>query len=225
MSVAVNVGDATRELAVPERLTRVLIMADAPASAAHLHRLLEGEIGVQVVGRLARTSSLASSIAELSPDVVLWHVGAERASHVTDVPTPEVPLVVIADQPEPNWIHELLSGKVRALLLGDPSSAELVAAIQSAIAGLVVLSPKVRALLRPGIVIADENEYAERLTAREQEVLEMMMEGLSNKEIAMCLNVSSHTVKFHISSVLAKLGASTRTEAITIGLRRGLITI
>ena len=200
-------------------------MADAPAAAARLHRLLEGEIGVQVVGRLAGTSRLASSITELSPDVVLWHVGAERASHVNDLSTPEVPLVVIVDQPEPTWIREFLSGKVRALLVGDPGSTELLAAIQSAIAGLVTLSPKLSAFLRPGIVTADENEYAERLTAREQEVLEMMMEGLSNKEIAMCLNVSSHTVKFHISSVLGKLGASTRTEAITIGLRRGLITI
>jgi DNA-binding NarL/FixJ family response regulator len=223
LSVALNVGDVTREFVEPERITRVLIVADAPAAAARLHRLLEGGAAVQVVGRLAGTSRLASSIAVLSPDVVLWHVGAERALHVND--TPEVPLVVIVDQPEPAWIHEFLSGKVRALLLGDASSAELVAAIQCAVSGLVTLSPKLRAFLRPGILTADENEYAEHLTGREQEVLEMMMEGLSNKEIAMCLNVSTHTVKFHISSVLGKLGASTRTEAITIGLRRGLITI
>ena len=65
----------------------------------------------------------------------------------------------------------------------------------------------------------------EHLTLREREVLEMMMEGLSNKEIAACLNISAHTVKFHISSILGKLGASTRTEAAASGLRRGLITI
>ena len=65
----------------------------------------------------------------------------------------------------------------------------------------------------------------EELTPREHEVLEMMVEGLSNKEIAVQLNVSVHTVKFHISSILGKLGAASRTEATTIGLRLGLITI
>ena len=67
--------------------------------------------------------------------------------------------------------------------------------------------------------------FPEHLTPREREVLEMMSEGLSNKEIAAQLKISPHTVKFHISSILGKLGASSRTEATTIGLRRGLITI
>ena len=69
------------------------------------------------------------------------------------------------------------------------------------------------------------DDFPEHLTLREREVLEMMNDGLSNKEIAVQLNISAHTVKFDISSILGKLGASSRTEATTIGLRRGLITI
>jgi DNA-binding NarL/FixJ family response regulator len=69
------------------------------------------------------------------------------------------------------------------------------------------------------------DDFLEHFTQREREVLEMMSEGLSNKEIAAQLNISANTVKFHISSILGKLGASSRTEASTIGLRRGLITI
>jgi DNA-binding NarL/FixJ family response regulator len=68
-------------------------------------------------------------------------------------------------------------------------------------------------------------ETVEELTPREIEVLRMMAEGLGNKEIAARLGISDHTVKFHISSILAKTGASTRTEAVTLGIRMGLILI
>ena len=68
-------------------------------------------------------------------------------------------------------------------------------------------------------------EAVEELTPREVEVLRMMAEGLGNKEIAARLGISDHTVKFHISSILAKIGASTRTEAVTLGIRMGLILL
>ena len=70
-----------------------------------------------------------------------------------------------------------------------------------------------------------EDEVSEEITSRETEVLRMLAEGLVNKEIAARLGISEHTVKFHISSILDKLGASTRTEAVTLGIRRGLIPI
>ncbi len=68
-------------------------------------------------------------------------------------------------------------------------------------------------------------EVVEELTPREIEVLRMMAEGLGNKEIAVRLGISDHTVKFHISSILAKVGASSRTEAVTIGIRMGLVLL
>jgi DNA-binding NarL/FixJ family response regulator len=67
--------------------------------------------------------------------------------------------------------------------------------------------------------------YSEQLTHREQQVLEMMAEGLSNKEVSSRLAISTHTVKFHISSILGKLGAGSRTEAVSIGVRTGRLTI
>src|SRR5207245_11423764 len=69
------------------------------------------------------------------------------------------------------------------------------------------------------------DELSEEITSRETEVLRMLAQGLVNKEIAARLGISEHTVKFHISSILDKLGASTRTEAVTLGVRRGLIPI
>ncbi len=70
-----------------------------------------------------------------------------------------------------------------------------------------------------------ETELSEEITSRETDVLKMLAEGLVNKDIAARLGISEHTVKFHISSILDKLGASTRTEAVTLGIRRGLIPI
>jgi DNA-binding NarL/FixJ family response regulator len=72
---------------------------------------------------------------------------------------------------------------------------------------------------------SDEDEFAEPLTARESQVLELLAEGKSNKEIASALEVSEHTVKFHVSSIIAKLGVAGRTEAVTRGLRDGLILL
>ena len=70
-----------------------------------------------------------------------------------------------------------------------------------------------------------EAELSEEITSRETDVLRMLAQGLVNKDIAARLGISEHTVKFHISSILDKLGASTRTEAVTLGIRRGLIPI
>jgi NarL family two-component system response regulator YdfI len=68
-------------------------------------------------------------------------------------------------------------------------------------------------------------EAIEPLTARERDVLQMLSQGLGNKEIAARLKISEHTVKFHVASILGKLGASTRTEAVSVALRRGLILL
>jgi DNA-binding CsgD family transcriptional regulator len=77
----------------------------------------------------------------------------------------------------------------------------------------------------PGSSNADFMEAIEPLTARERDVLQMLSQGLGNKEIAARLKISEHTVKFHIASILGKLGASTRTEAVSVALRRGLILL
>jgi DNA-binding CsgD family transcriptional regulator len=82
-----------------------------------------------------------------------------------------------------------------------------------------------QALLRPPLEEIELEPGEEELTPRETEVLRMLAEGLSNREIASILGISEHTVKFHITSIFGKLGTSTRTEAATEGIRRGLVMI
>lgn len=150
------------------------------------------------------------------------------------------PTVVLADRLEMIPFDLALAAGVRALLPGDADSDEIRSAIQAAAAGLVVTRPetldhlqRLQRLQRPhspqpptGLLGgAGRPPYYEALTPRETEVLRMLAEGLANKEIARRLKISEHTVKFHIGSILGKLSASSRTEAVTIGIRLGLITV
>lgn len=137
------------------------------------------------------------------------------------------------------WAREALrEGVVRALLPTAASAGEIIAAVAAVAAGLAALAPEtLAALLSPpspnveellatpeaGCPLPPAEPERDALTPREREVLEMLAEGLSNKEIAWRMNISEHTVKFHLASVFAKLDVSTRTEAVMQALRRGLL--
>jgi two-component system, NarL family, response regulator YdfI len=116
---------------------------------------------------------------------------------------------------------------VRAVLPREVSPEQLRAALEAAAAGLVVVHPsEVSAVLpAPAALSSPVRELPEPLTPREREVLQMISAGLGNKEIAGRLSISEHTVKFHVASILGKLGASTRTEAVSIGIRHGLVLL
>lgn len=122
--------------------------------------------------------------------------------------------------------------KIRSVLPLVITTHQLVAAIAATVAGFAVTLPQPLFPVRDEIqCIGPEPSnpaqlsLAEHLTAREVEVLRLVALGQGNKEVAAQLNVSEHTVKFHVSSVLAKLGARSRTEAVTIGILRGLVAI
>src|SRR5205823_1424367 len=117
-----------------------------------------------------------------------------------------------------------------AFVLREAESEEIEAAVRAVAAGLIVLDRSLASLLTvapPAARVVDSTDAlpGETLTAREREVLDLMARGLANKNIAARLNISLHTVKFHVASILAKLGASSRTEAVTIGARRGYVVL
>ena len=136
-------------------------------------------------------------------------------------------LIALADNPDSQWVTTTLRLGINAILSRDVTFEELRLAIQAAESGLVLLHPSSAQSLRHRHFNPDHDSSGpvEALTGREQEVLRLVSEGLGNKEIAVKLNISDHTVKFHISSILGKLGAASRTEAVSQGIRRGFITI
>jgi DNA-binding NarL/FixJ family response regulator len=209
---------------------RVFIVAVSPLARGGLENLLAMR-GVSVVGRSASLESLSEQIGDVEPDVVLVDASGDHAEALLDALVSsnlatETTLLLLSDHPRPGWTAEALRAGVRAILPSEVSANQLAAALEAAMAGLVVVHPSAIAVALPApAALSPPAELAEPLTPREREVLEMLASGLVNKEIAAKLSISEHTVKFHVASILGKLGAATRTEAVALGFRRGLVLL
>jgi two-component system, NarL family, response regulator YdfI len=212
-------------------MTRVFIVAASPLTRAGLQDLLTAR-GLKVVGSSASLESLSELFTEAQPHAVLLDVLGEKASELLDSLyfselVSETAVVVLSERLPPGWAAEAIRAGVRAILPSDVSPGHLISALKAAVAGLVVLHPSdVGAALFPVAPVSRPVvELPEPLTRREREVLQMLAGGLGNKEIAERLSISDHTVKFHVASILGKLGASSRTEAVSLGIRHGLVLL
>jgi DNA-binding NarL/FixJ family response regulator len=186
-------------------VTRVAVRMASPALRAGFETMLRGA-QFEVVSEEPEADVLVTDAADSAqeaggPPVVL--VGAEQDS----------PLAASA-----------LEAGVRALLPGNCNSEELTAAVQAVAAGLIAY-PAAYAAALADTGAAVEPASPGVLSPREMQVLQMMAEGFANKEIAWRLGISEHTVKFHVASILNRLDASSRTQAVSIGLRRGLLML
>jgi DNA-binding NarL/FixJ family response regulator len=208
-------------------MTRVLVAAPTPMLRAGLHTMLATP-DLQVVGEASTPEQLANALSGVEVVVVsetLWE-GAARLLGAGAEPAPA--LIVLSDD-------ERLAGTLRGLPLRswglvppDATAAELQAAVTAAAQGLIVLAQPLGDRLlggRVAVAALPAEEGDEPLTSREHEVLDLLGQGLSNKQIARRLGISEHTVKFHVSALYAKLGAASRTDAVSRGARRGLITL
>jgi NarL family two-component system response regulator YdfI len=210
---------------------RLFIVAASPLARGGLENLLATR-GVSVVGKSASLESLFEQIVDVEPDIVLVDASGDNAEAALDALVSsnlasETTVILLSDHPRPGWTAEALRAGVRAILPSVVSPDQLAAALEAAMAGLVVVHPSeiAVALPAPAAALYPLAELAEPLTPREREVLEMLASGLVNKEIAAKLSISEHTVKFHVASILGKLGAATRTEAVSLGFRRGLVLL
>jgi two-component system, NarL family, response regulator YdfI len=132
------------------------------------------------------------------------------------------PILILSVEASPDWIGEALRAGIRGVIPRDAPEAEIAAGVEAAAAGLVVVHPD---WVDRAVVRRASAAQTEPLSPREVEVLKLMGEGASNKAIAWRLQISEHTVKFHVNSILEKMGAGTRTEAVMLGVRRGLIPL
>ena len=203
---------------------RALVVADGDVAAATVEAALRDRPDVHVV--FGRPPALRRLIDGHDPTVVVLASTTTRAASALQslvgllrVP----PVVLVVDDPGAAWTAASRRTGVRAVLGQDAGTEQISAAIAAATAGLITLHPDaLRARATPRSVGV---EVDRTLTARQREILEMMAGGLSNRAIAARLGISTYTVKFHVAAILEALGAGTRTEAVTLGVRGGLIAL
>jgi two-component system, NarL family, response regulator YdfI len=193
---------------------RVFVVAESAVARAGIESLVRSNGQFEIVG----SSADPAAAVELQPDVIVFD-GSEP------LPDSSAPAVILSGDRDPEWARDALRLGARAILPRDASREEILAAIEAVAAGLVALDPRSVEALLGTAARSLPAEAVEPLTPRETEVLQMLAEGEGNKSIAWKLGISEHTVKFHVASIMAKLHAGTRTEAATIGIRRGLVLL
>ena len=205
---------------------RIAVAATSAVRRARLESIIRSHAEFHLAGSFGAVASLVSFASSSDLDVIV--IDTDSIRDLLLEPTSDAAIVLLTEVTEARSISRLLRSGVRAILSRESDPDDVLSAIYASYDGLVLLSTPTAESL--AAVYGDqplevEAELSEEITSRETEVLRMLAQGLVNKDIAARLGISEHTVKFHISSILDKLGASTRTEAVTLGIRRGLIPI
>ena len=212
-------------------MIRVFVIAASPLARAALQNRLKAP-SVKIVGSAAAIDTLGVEFSDAQADVLLVDSAGESPAATIELLADsdlaaDIPIVVLTESAAPMVSSQALQAGIRAVLPSDLSADQLAAVLQAAAAGLVVLHPtEIPGAFAPTAPASQSfAELPEPLTRREREVLQMLAAGLANKEIAARLNISDHTAKFHVAAILGKLGAATRTEAVALGIRRGLVLL
>ncbi len=196
-------------------MIRVLVAARSSIVRAGLESVVRSSSSLQLAG--AVDLALVNS-ADIQADVLLLEADEIQPEEHA------LPVVLLLDTADAALLNSALRSGVRAVISREATPEEIESAIQAVNAGLIVIAPEsLPDLLQDVRPIAEA--LAEPLSERELEVLDVIAEGLSNKLIAHRLGISEHTVKTHVASIFAKLGAASRTEAVSLAIRRGLVML
>ena len=206
-------------------MIRLAIAASSAVVRAGLEALARSDPEIELVGSFSDLAALDGSregdMEALRPDVILAAVPLEDLAPAADAFAP--PVVLLATEAQPVWTRDALRAGIRAMLPRESSAGEILSAVAAAANGLALLDPHdLESLLAAPVTMAAE---APVLTPRELEVLRMLADGEANKTIAWKLGISEHTAKFHVASILTKLDAASRAEAVAIGIRKGMILL
>jgi DNA-binding NarL/FixJ family response regulator len=201
---------------------RVFVLARSTVVRAGLESIVQSSSVLELAGasgwaRFAQTDLQAA-------DILLADLGEVEPEVVTSLAQIPVPVVLLLDALDAGVLSIALRAGIRGIISAESAAEEIEGAIQAVSSGLVAIAPAAAAILL-GEARAPAEALSEPLSDREAQVLSLMAEGLSNKIIAYRLSISEHTVKTHVTAILAKLGAASRTEAVAQAIRRGLVML
>jgi len=205
---------------------RILIVEDQRIVREGLRAVLEDEDEIVIVGEAANGQEAIELFAQLQPDVVLMDLqmpvidGPEATRRIREL-SPDARILVLTTYATDEFIFKALRAGAQGYLLKDASANELLGAIRSIHAGQTLLAPAVAARLVMGVSAGGQ----ESLTPRELEVLTLIGQGRSNGEIAAMLAIAPRTAKVHVQNILSKLGATNRTEAVSLAVKQRLISL
>ena len=200
---------------------RILVVSLDRLSRAGLAAVLDQQPGLTVLAQVSGDENPVRAPDVYAPDVIVWDVSWDTLSAMDYLGLlPENAPPVLALAATPNQAAQAQAVGAQASLSRDASPETLAAAIIALSCGLQVTDPALA--LPPSSPLPSS---ASLLTPREQDVLRLVAEGLPNKGVATRLGVSEHTVKFHLNSIMGKLNAQSRTEAVTLATRLGLLPL
>jgi DNA-binding NarL/FixJ family response regulator len=208
-----------------EYAIRIAILAPTPALRSGLRAMLAANERSEVTGEGAALSDIDLHAVDVLIAVEGENVTETWRGALAELEAPPA-LLLITDDPQAARTLAALPVRAWGALPTDTSEDELLAGVLAVHQGLLAAAPALmQPLLGPALELDEDEEEAEELTEREGEVLQLLAQGLANKQIALSLEISEHTVKFHVSSIYAKLGVTNRTEAVRRGARLGLIIL
>ena len=207
---------------------RILIVAKDSLAQTGLVTLLKEMTTCEIAGRSSGGAKLPDDIDYYAPDVILYDLGWNPGAvvpYLENLVDDDPPIIaLIPGEDDARAVNAaLVATGVYGLLLRDSEPDVLAAAINSVVNGLMVIDP----LIAPTIIRTDSPEVTlvEALTPRENDVLQLLAQGLTNKAIAYQLKITEHTVKFHVTAIMGKLDAQSRTDAVVRATQLGLIIL
>lgn len=209
---------------------KVMIVDDHNLVREGLKAVFAQRIEIEVIAESGSGEEAVEIAAEIEPDVILMDVrmpgmNGIQATRLIREANPEVKIVILTMLNQVGYVYEAVKAGATGYMLKSTSSDDLVEAIQAVHEGKALLHPDATAqLLKELVTLADKRTRDYGLSNREMEVLQLLSEGKTNKQIAKDLWISEQTVKTHVTHIFDKLGTSHRTETVAQALRSGLVT-